>query len=107
MKQVCRIGLDIAKHKFQVHGVDKHGKDVFNKQLNRKDVLVFFANLPVISLQLIRLNKNRPELAAGIFLSDSGKMIISGSEKTPTTCGSLKIEEKIGTTPANCACARR
>jgi len=39
-----------------------------------------------ISLQLIRLNKNRPELAAGIFLSDSGKMKISGSEKTPTTC---------------------
>ncbi len=52
MKQVCRIGLDIAKHKFQVHGVDKHGKDVFNKQLNRKDVLVFFANLPVCTVGL-------------------------------------------------------
>lgn len=45
MKEVCRIGLDIAKYKFQVHGVDKHGKDLFNKQLNRKDVLPFFANL--------------------------------------------------------------
>ena len=39
-----------------------------------------------ISLQLIRLSKNRPELAAGIFSSNSGKMKISGSEKTPTTC---------------------
>lgn len=47
MKQVCRIGLDIAKHKFQVHAVDEYGKDIFNKQLNRKDVLSFFANLPV------------------------------------------------------------
>lgn len=52
MKQVCRIGLDIAKHNFQVHGVDKHGKDVFNKQLNRKGVLVFFANLPVCAVGL-------------------------------------------------------
>jgi len=58
-------------------------------------------------MQLIRLNKNRPELADGIFLSEAGKMKISGSEKTPTTGGALKIEEKIGTTPANCACARR
>lgn len=47
MKQVCRIGLDIAKNKFQVHGVDKNGKDLFNKQLNRNNVLRFFANLPV------------------------------------------------------------
>lgn len=47
MKQVCRIGLDIAKYKFQVHGVDAQGRDLFNRQLNRKDVLTFFANLPV------------------------------------------------------------
>ena len=46
MGTVCRIGLDIAKEYFQVHGVDKHGKDVFNKKLRRKDVLAFFANLP-------------------------------------------------------------
>jgi len=52
MKQVCRIGLDIAKHKFQVHAVDEYGKDLFNKQLNRKDVLSFFANLPVCMVGL-------------------------------------------------------
>lgn len=52
MKQVCRIGLDIAKNKFQVHGVDKNGKDVFNKQLNRKNVLRFFANLSVCKVGL-------------------------------------------------------
>lgn len=46
MGTVCRIGLDIAKNFFQVHGVDKHGKDVFNKKLKRTDVLPFFANLP-------------------------------------------------------------
>lgn len=47
MSQVYRIGLDIAKNKFQVHGVDKQGKKLFNKQLNRKDVLPYFANLPL------------------------------------------------------------
>lgn len=46
MGQVCRIGLDIAKEFFQVHGVDKNGKDLFNKKLRRKNVLAFFANLP-------------------------------------------------------------
>ena len=46
MRVVCRIGLDIAKNFFQVHGVDKNGKDVFNKKLKRVDVLPFFANLP-------------------------------------------------------------
>lgn len=46
MGQVCQIGLDIAKEFFQAHGVDKNGKDVFNKKLKRKNVLSFFANLP-------------------------------------------------------------
>jgi transposase len=46
MKQVCRIGLDIAKLYFQVHGVDKNGKVLFNRKLKRADVLPFFANLP-------------------------------------------------------------
>jgi transposase len=31
--QVARIGLDIAKSVFQVHGVDEHGKVVVRKQL--------------------------------------------------------------------------
>jgi len=46
MKEVCRIGLDIAKLNFQVHGVDQYAKDVFNKKLKRNQVLPFFANLP-------------------------------------------------------------
>jgi transposase len=30
-----RLGLDIAKGSFQVHGVDAHGKVVIRKQLRR------------------------------------------------------------------------
>lgn len=46
MSEVCTIGLDIAKNKFQVHGEDAHGNRVFNKQILRKDLLNFFANTP-------------------------------------------------------------
>jgi len=45
--QVTRIGLDIAKSVFQVHGVDAHGKVRVRKQLSRSKVLPFFAQLPV------------------------------------------------------------
>ena len=45
--QVTRIGLDIAKNVFQVHGVDEHGKVVIRKQLSRSKVLTYFAQLPV------------------------------------------------------------
>ena len=46
MSQVCTIGLDIAKNKFQVHGEDERGAKIFNKQLIRAEVLNFFAHLP-------------------------------------------------------------
>jgi transposase len=44
--QVTTIGLDIAKHVFQVHGVDARGRVVLRKRLARAKVLAFFANLP-------------------------------------------------------------
>ena len=44
--QVVRIGLDLAKYVFEVHGVDHHGKVVVRKRLRRDAVARFFANLP-------------------------------------------------------------
>jgi transposase len=43
---IVRIGLDIAKAVFQVHGVDGHGKEVLNKKLSRSEVLAYFSRLP-------------------------------------------------------------
>lgn len=40
------IGIDLAKAGFQVHGVDEHGKRLFNKQLKRSPIASFFANIP-------------------------------------------------------------
>ncbi len=44
--QIVRIGLDLAKYVFQVHGVDARGKVVLRKTLRRDAVSRFFANLP-------------------------------------------------------------
>jgi transposase len=44
--QLTTIGLDIAKHLFQVHGVDARGRVVLRKRLARGKVLGFFANRP-------------------------------------------------------------
>jgi transposase len=40
------IGLDLAKHVFQVHAVDGTGKVVTRKKLRRSEVLEFFQDLP-------------------------------------------------------------
>lgn len=40
------IGLDIAKHVFQVHGVDTTGQVVIRKKLRRSEVGEFFKELP-------------------------------------------------------------
>jgi len=44
--QISRIGLDIAKNVFQVHGIDTSEKVVVRKQLRRRQVLAFFEALP-------------------------------------------------------------
>lgn len=44
--QVVRIGLNLAKYVFEVHGVDGQGNVVIRKTLRRGSVSTFFANLP-------------------------------------------------------------
>ena len=44
--KVIRIGLDIAKSVFQLHGVDVHGKAVLRRTLSRNEVLKYFAQCP-------------------------------------------------------------
>jgi transposase len=44
--QITTIGLDIAKHVFQVHGVDAHEKVVIRKALRRNQMIAFFGALP-------------------------------------------------------------
>ena len=44
--QITTIGLDLAKHVFQVHAVNAVGDVVIRKALRRAQVLPFFAKLP-------------------------------------------------------------
>jgi len=43
--QVATIGLDLAKHVLQVHGVDAPGGGVVRRRLRRRELLAFFAGL--------------------------------------------------------------
>ena len=40
--QAITIGLDLAKHWFQVHGVDAAGKIVVKRRLRRAEVVALF-----------------------------------------------------------------
>src|SRR2546429_1196538 len=46
MSEIMTIGLDLAKHVFQVHGIDAEGTTVLRKRLRRNQVLGFFSRLP-------------------------------------------------------------
>jgi len=42
---IIRIGLDIAKHIFYLHGADEQGKPTLRKKLYRHELLAFFSKL--------------------------------------------------------------
>jgi transposase len=44
--RIIRVGLDSAKHVFQVHGVDEEERPVLRRRLGRQAVARFFAKLP-------------------------------------------------------------
>ena len=44
--KITTVGIDLAKTVLQVHGVNEQGRVVVRRQLKRKDVLMYFANLP-------------------------------------------------------------
>ncbi|TJW90538.1 MAG: IS110 family transposase [Mesorhizobium sp.] len=46
MEKITTVGLDIAKHVFQVHGIDGAGAIRIRRKLRREDVVGFFSALP-------------------------------------------------------------
>jgi transposase len=43
---VTTVGLDLAKHVFQVHGIDQDGQVLIRRQLRRGELINFFRRLP-------------------------------------------------------------
>ncbi len=52
MSGVGTIGLDLAKHVFQVHGSSVSGAVIFRKKLRRDQVLKFFATQPASTVAM-------------------------------------------------------
>ena len=50
--KVTRIGLDIAKQIYELHGVDRRGRVVVRKTLRRERVLEYFSQLPACEVAL-------------------------------------------------------
>ncbi len=58
---VVRIGLDIAKHVFQVHGVAEDNRVLVCRQLRRTQVVAFFLGFRRVSLE----SKHAQDLTTG------------------------------------------
>lgn len=43
--EVCTLGIDLAKNVFRLHGVDAKGRTVLTRQLRRRQLLPFLAQL--------------------------------------------------------------
>ena len=44
--QITTIGVDLAKHVFQLHGIGPDGRVVLRQKLRRAQMITFFAKLP-------------------------------------------------------------
>src|SRR5215813_814060 len=66
MSEITTIGLDLAKHVFQVHGIDAQGTTVLRKRLRRGQVLAFFRT----RLQMTRCSEDTIDIASGHLAID-------------------------------------
>ena len=75
MSEIITIGLDLAKHVFQVHGADASGRAVLRKKLRRDEVAPFFADLPA---RLARLPRPMVATATVLVLLGVGLTVVAG-----------------------------
>ena len=58
MNQCNVIAIDLAKNVFQICGLSKHNKVLFNKPLKRRDLSQFMANQPPTSVAMEACNSS-------------------------------------------------
>src|SRR5260370_41659223 len=65
---IIRIGMDTAKHVFQVHGVDENEQPVLRRQVRRSEMEKFFGKLaPMrIGLEACRASHHRARVVRGL-----------------------------------------
>lgn len=52
MSTVARVGIDLGKHSFHLHGQDKAGREVFRKKATRLQMMRLLGNLPACTVAL-------------------------------------------------------
>src|SRR5690606_14566978 len=85
LNTVATIGLDLAKHVFQVHAVDAAGRAVTNRALRRKDVLITEGNdmIPaIVRSALLPVVRRLNELDNEIRQSDQAIMALAKADET-------------------------
>ena len=50
--KLSRVGVDLAKNVYQLHGVDRHGKTVWKRRLRRGQWLPFGAAIKLVGKRL-------------------------------------------------------
>jgi len=73
MNEIRTIGLDLAKHVFQVHGIDAQGTAVLRKRLRRGQMLAFFSRIPRW--------RSAVRCHAGVDCSGSSKLLVAETSR--------------------------
>jgi transposase len=60
--QVATVSIDLAKNVVHVHGVDNRGHVVLRERLPRKQVLLFFTQLPPCLIGVLSTSNRKPPL---------------------------------------------
>ena len=88
---VVRVGLDVAKNVFQVHGVDETGAVVVRRRLRRAEVIAFFAHWMVPLSVGPRHDVDKSTHAAASAIRPEQKEHRSWQESLRTLAGSAAI----------------
>ena len=75
--EIIRVGVDLAKNVYQVHGVDRKDEPVWRRQLNRQDWLA------AIVKKVEAGNEIGIEACAGAIGNNGGSAKVSYAEPIP------------------------
>lgn len=96
-KITTTVGLDIAKHDFQVHGINGAGAIVSRRRLRRDDVVGFFRALPPWAVWRGLSNWQRRgapiersvEVGCGEGLGEGRRVLVAERRMRPTIMSGL------------------
>lgn len=100
MKEITRVGVDLAKYLIQVHAVDSAGKVVTNRALKREKFLLWCTNLPAGCLIAMEACSGAHHWSRKLIERGFDARIIPGASVVP-----YRIQGRGGKNDANDAAA--